>query len=453
TAAQGNANAATCVSNAVDVCVSGATTTTTTAESGALGDIRSPQTPHTVVDTAVPSSSTFTGGSGSKYKSLVMITDDTSDADSSKSKSSNEHESSSIAAAPNRISSECAVANVVQVNVASSASPTTTTTTAKTVPNGGSSSAEDIVCVQSHDHDEITSSTEEYEKNPTLVAAGALTDLCNRHSPSVRSVPVMEGEHFRSENDVQVNSVDRSSDCDDFYQQMSGAMQQQVGGGNEGVGEPAGEKLVQSAGLKSTDETKQVYGNEMEHYDDVDGDDDDGGGADDRCGGGGGGGGMQTQIGNVTANENVTVTTGTTTLSAVICLEDGLADDDSWVEEISQDEEEFATTTATDSDLDDSSEEMSFSNDREEELRGYNRTAIDFTLHTIVEESCEDSEIESRGSDAQGRRRGRRNGRGDHGFDAGHEGDGDDGTRDPAHRLSASELEKYFFYGRWRWWY
>ncbi len=33
--------------------------------------------------------------------------------------------------------------------------------------------------------------------------------------------------------------------------------------------------------------------------------------------------------------------------------------------------------------------------DREEELRGYNR-AIDFTLHTILEESGEDSEPELR---------------------------------------------------------
>jgi hypothetical protein len=33
--------------------------------------------------------------------------------------------------------------------------------------------------------------------------------------------------------------------------------------------------------------------------------------------------------------------------------------------------------------------------DREEELRGYNR-AIDFTLHTILEESGEDSEPEHR---------------------------------------------------------
>lgn len=33
--------------------------------------------------------------------------------------------------------------------------------------------------------------------------------------------------------------------------------------------------------------------------------------------------------------------------------------------------------------------------DREEELRGYNNRAIDFTLHTILEESCEDSEPDS----------------------------------------------------------
>jgi hypothetical protein len=35
--------------------------------------------------------------------------------------------------------------------------------------------------------------------------------------------------------------------------------------------------------------------------------------------------------------------------------------------------------------------------DREEELRGYNR-AIDFTLHTILEESGEDSEPDLRGA-------------------------------------------------------
>ena len=56
--------------------------------------------------------------------------------------------------------------------------------------------------------------------------------------------------------------------------------------------------------------------------------------------------------------------------------------------------------------------------DREEELRGYNR-AIDFTLHTIIEESCEDSEPENRSLRAGNRKR----------------------HSDP------SELEKYFFYG------
>ncbi|KAL1139729.1 hypothetical protein AAG570_006707 [Ranatra chinensis] len=83
-------------------------------------------------------------------------------------------------------------------------------------------------------------------------------------------------------------------------------------------------------------------------------------------------------------NDQVTVVTGANTLSAV-CLEEGLADDDSWVEELDRDE--LATTT------EESSEEEAFP-DREEELRGYHRSAIDFTLHTIVEESCEESEVE-----------------------------------------------------------
>ena len=56
--------------------------------------------------------------------------------------------------------------------------------------------------------------------------------------------------------------------------------------------------------------------------------------------------------------------------------------------------------------------------DREEELRGYNR-AIDFTLHTIIEESCEDSEPENRSLRTTNKKR----------------------HSDP------SELEKYFFYG------
>ncbi|XP_058178369.1 uncharacterized protein LOC131294341 [Anopheles ziemanni] len=166
-----------------------------------------------------------------------------------------------------------------------------------------------------------------------------------------------------------------------------------------------------------------------------------------------GGGARGEQFGDAErqdGGDSVTVVTGSSTLSAVICLEDGLADDDSWVEEISQDEEEFATTTtATDSDMDDSSEEMSFSSQHEEELRGYNRAAIDFTLHTIVEESCEESEIESRGSGRAvggGRHRVRRGGGGEHGIGADDGGDDEDGP-DSAHRLSASELEKYFFYG------
>uniref|UniRef100_A0A182RQC8 C2 domain-containing protein n=2 Tax=Anopheles funestus TaxID=62324 RepID=A0A182RQC8_ANOFN len=514
------ANAATCVSNATDECVSGATATHT--DLVALGDIRSPETPHTVE--AVPSSSTTIGGSN-KYTSLVMITDDTRDTDSSESKSNNEQERNIVN--ESCIPSEGVVANEIQVNVASSSPTTETTTTSKTVPSG----AEKVVCVPSdqeqneitvkhiqhssilasddhcavaetlsplqslpeclpgqsqtgsasgvrqhqHHHEHTStagpivvalvrsdaadgdrkSSTEGYEKNPPLDAAGTVMDGCNSQSPLVQCAPpVMDEERFRGEN-VQVNSVDRSSDCDAFYQQMSIAGQLvgvSEGGSGDGVGEThqqcdhvakaAGGNSVQLVRLDSADETNQVYSNEMERYPNDGNDDADDGGVDD-----GDCGGMQTRNGNVTSNENVTVTTGSSTLSAVICLEDGLADDDSWVEEISQDEEEFATTTATDSDLDDSSEEMSFSNDREEELRGYNRTAIDFTLHTIVEESCEDSEIESRGSDVLGRRRGRRGGRGEHGSEVGHDGDDDDGPRDAAHRLSASELEKYFFYG------
>ncbi|XP_055677916.1 uncharacterized protein LOC129786747 isoform X3 [Lutzomyia longipalpis] len=116
--------------------------------------------------------------------------------------------------------------------------------------------------------------------------------------------------------------------------------------------------------------------------------------------------------------DDVTVVTGANTLSAVISLEEGLADDDSWVEEISNnDDEEFGGNTATDSDMD-SGEEITLSStiDREEELRGYNRTAIDFTLHTIVEESCEESEVEQ-------------------------------SSMKNKYRVSASDLEKYFFYG------
>ena len=67
--------------------------------------------------------------------------------------------------------------------------------------------------------------------------------------------------------------------------------------------------------------------------------------------------------------------------------------------------------------------------DREEELRGYNR-AIDFTLHTIIEESCEDSEAESRagGNVRADLRRG------------GRDTEGRKRMSDP------TALEKYFFY-------
>ncbi|KAJ8664333.1 hypothetical protein QAD02_005995 [Eretmocerus hayati] len=95
-----------------------------------------------------------------------------------------------------------------------------------------------------------------------------------------------------------------------------------------------------------------------------------------------------------------------------LILEDGLADDDSWVEEISErddededeqeededDEEgeESAMSGATSATEESSEDEAAASGggDREEELRGYHRQAIDFTLHTIVEESCEESESE-----------------------------------------------------------
>ncbi|XP_031625450.1 uncharacterized protein LOC116342095 isoform X2 [Contarinia nasturtii] len=118
---------------------------------------------------------------------------------------------------------------------------------------------------------------------------------------------------------------------------------------------------------------------------------------------------------NAKNNDDVTVVTGKNTLSAVVCLEDGLADDDSWIGS-GDEEDDFAAATATDSDTEYAEDlAMCSSVDREEELRGYNRTSIDFTLHTIVEESCEESEVEV-----------------------------NDKKRN---RMSASELEKYFFFG------
>ncbi|KAG8293332.1 calcium ion-regulated exocytosis of neurotransmitter [Homalodisca vitripennis] len=101
-------------------------------------------------------------------------------------------------------------------------------------------------------------------------------------------------------------------------------------------------------------------------------------------------------------DSEVHVVTGNGT-TAVVILEEGLPDDDSWVEDLDRDE--LVTTT------EDSSEDDTSYVDREEELRGYNpRSAIDFTLHTIVEESCEESEVE-------------------------------------LERNRPTELEKYFFYG------
>ncbi|XKL66038.1 hypothetical protein PGB90_009458 [Kerria lacca] len=82
----------------------------------------------------------------------------------------------------------------------------------------------------------------------------------------------------------------------------------------------------------------------------------------------------------------VYVITGNDTLSAVICLEEGLADDDSWVEELDRDD--FPRDESSDN------EENSFM-EHEEDVRRFNRCEIDFTLHTIVEESGEESENEN----------------------------------------------------------
>ena len=68
--------------------------------------------------------------------------------------------------------------------------------------------------------------------------------------------------------------------------------------------------------------------------------------------------------------------------------------------------------------------------DREEELRGYNRQ-IDFTLHTILEESCEDSDANS--SEQEAKRQGATGGTGEQ-------------KRSKRHS-DPSEMEKYFLYG------
>lgn len=102
-------------------------------------------------------------------------------------------------------------------------------------------------------------------------------------------------------------------------------------------------------------------------------------------------------------------------------IEEGLADDDSWVEEVSHDEDEQATTATEES----SEDEANNLGDREEELRGYHRQAIDFTLHTIVEESCEESEAEQPSFNSSG----------------------NSPCRKVQRPPSTSELEKYFFFG------
>lgn len=107
--------------------------------------------------------------------------------------------------------------------------------------------------------------------------------------------------------------------------------------------------------------------------------------------------------------------TGVETLSA---FEEGLADDDSWVENLSNDEDDLQSNSATDDSS--SGEEVtltcSAATDHEDELRGYHRSAIDFTLHTIVEESCEESEPEQ-------------------------------GAAKKKRPASTTDLEKYFFFG------
>ncbi|CAG9795217.1 unnamed protein product [Diatraea saccharalis] len=104
----------------------------------------------------------------------------------------------------------------------------------------------------------------------------------------------------------------------------------------------------------------------------------------------------------------VTVVSNSDTLSAVVCLEEGLADDDSWVEDISHDENE--ATSPSDSDSEDEATLPARGDDF-----AYCRRSLDFTLHTIVEESCEESETEQ--------------------------------TTKKPRPISATELEKYFFFG------
>ncbi|XP_026497000.2 uncharacterized protein LOC113401344 isoform X1 [Vanessa tameamea] len=102
----------------------------------------------------------------------------------------------------------------------------------------------------------------------------------------------------------------------------------------------------------------------------------------------------------------VTVVSNADTLSAVVCLEEGLADDDSWVEDVSHDD----ATSPSDSDSGDEATLPARGDDF-----AYCRRSLDFTLHTIVEESCEESETEP--------------------------------TTKKQRPISATELEKYFFFG------
>ncbi|KAF5307341.1 hypothetical protein FQR65_LT07058 [Abscondita terminalis] len=116
--------------------------------------------------------------------------------------------------------------------------------------------------------------------------------------------------------------------------------------------------------------------------------------------------------------ETVTVITGADTLSALVYLEDGLADDDSWVENLSVEEDgdlEASSLSEDSSSGDEVTLTCTAAIDQDDEL-GYHRSAIDFTLHTIVEESCEESEVEQ--ANVKKKR--------------------------PA---SATDLEKYFFFG------
>lgn len=104
----------------------------------------------------------------------------------------------------------------------------------------------------------------------------------------------------------------------------------------------------------------------------------------------------------------VTVVSNADTLSAVVCLEEGLADDDSWVEDVSHDDDEDEATSPSDSD---SGDEASIPA-RVEDYAYCRRSS---RLQTIVEESCEESETEQ--------------------------------TTKKSRPLSATELEKYFFFG------